>query len=35
LGGLLIEEPRAWLAFCVVLFVVFFPIYLVARRIAA
>ena len=34
-GDLLIEEPRAWLAFCVVLFVVCFPVYLAARRVAA
>lgn len=32
MGDLLIEEPRAWLMFCAVLFVFFFPLYLVARR---
>ena len=32
MGDLLIEEPRAWLTFCAVLFVFFFPLYLVARR---
>ena len=32
MGGLLIEGPRAWLMFCAVLFVFFFPLYLVARR---
>ncbi|MGO4807062.1 hypothetical protein AB4089_18290 [Arthrobacter sp. 2MCAF15] len=31
-GSLVIEEPRAWLTFCVVLFAFFFPLYLVARR---
>ncbi|MEO7014940.1 MAG: hypothetical protein ABI130_09415 [Leifsonia sp.] len=32
MGGLLIEGPQAWLMFCAVLFVFFFPLYLVARR---
>ena len=27
-----IDTPQAWLAWCVVLFLVFFPVYLVARR---
>ena len=31
MGSLLIEEPKVWLAFCAVLFVFFFPLYLVAR----
>jgi len=35
IGGLVIEEPRAWLTFCVVLFAFFFPLYLVARRTEA
>ncbi|MFF1571346.1 hypothetical protein ACFVWR_01260 [Leifsonia sp. NPDC058292] len=35
IGGLLIEGPRAWLMFCAVLFVFFFPLYLVARRTEA
>lgn len=30
-----VETPRAWLLWCLVLFVVFFPAYLVARRTAA
>ena len=30
-----IDTPLAWLAWCVVLFVVFFPVYLVARRATA
>lgn len=34
MGGLLVEGPRAWLMFCAVLFVFFFPLYLVARRTA-
>lgn len=32
IGSLVIEDPRAWLTFCVVLFAFFFPLYLVARR---
>jgi hypothetical protein len=32
LGTLQIDVPRLWLACCVVLFVVFFPLYLVARQ---
>lgn len=32
LGGFTIDAPRVWVAFCVVLFVIFFPLYLVARR---
>lgn len=32
IGSLVIDEPRAWLTFCVVLFAFFFPLYLVARR---
>lgn len=35
MGDLLIEGPRAWLMFCAVLFVFFFPLYLVARRAEA
>ena len=30
-----IATPQAWLAWCVVLFLVFFPVYLVARRASA
>jgi cytochrome c oxidase assembly factor CtaG len=30
-----VETPQAWLLWCVVLFLVFFPAYLVARRVAA
>jgi hypothetical protein len=32
LGSLMIDTPRAWAAFCAVLFVIFFPLYLVARK---
>jgi hypothetical protein len=32
LGAFEIDAPRVWLAGCIVLFVVFFPLYLVARR---
>ncbi|NNC13754.1 hypothetical protein HII28_17960 [Planctomonas sp. JC2975] len=32
LGGFTIDAPRVWVAFCVVLFVIFFPLYLAARR---
>ncbi|ALO67021.1 hypothetical protein AS189_11605 [Arthrobacter alpinus] len=35
IGSLVIEEPRAWFTFCVVLFAFFFPLYLVARRTKA
>lgn len=35
IGSLVIDEPRAWLTFCVVLFAFFFPLYLVARRTEA
>jgi len=34
LFALEIETPEAWLLGCVVLFLVFFPLYLVARRAA-
>jgi hypothetical protein len=30
--GLTLEEPSTWAALCLVLFVVVFPMYLVARR---
>jgi cytochrome c oxidase assembly factor CtaG len=30
-----IDTPNAWLLWCVVLFLVFFPVYLVARRATA
>lgn len=35
MGGILIEGAPTWLMFCAVLFVFFFPLYLVARRAAA
>jgi hypothetical protein len=31
-GDLRIEAPEAWLVGCLVLWIVFFPLYLVARR---
>ena len=31
-GSLQIDRPEVWLALCLVLFVLFFPLYLVARR---
>lgn len=34
IGGLRIETPEAWAASCVVLFVIFIPLYLVARNAA-
>ncbi len=30
-----VDTPRAWLGWCAVLFLVFFPVYLVARRASA
>jgi hypothetical protein len=32
LGAFEIDAPQLWLAGCIALFVVFFPLYLVARR---
>jgi hypothetical protein len=34
LGSFTIDQPRIWVAFCLILFVIFFPLYLVARRTA-
>jgi ABC-type Fe3+ transport system permease subunit len=32
IGSMGIDRPEMWLAWCLILFVFFFPLYLVARR---
>lgn len=32
IGGFSVDTPVAWLACCVVLWIVFFPLYLVSRK---
>ena len=34
-GSMEIATPQAWLLWCAVLFLIFFPVYLVARRATA
>lgn len=35
IGAMEVDTPQAWLLWCLVLFLVFFPLYLVARRASA
>ncbi len=35
IGSMEIDTPQAWLLWCLVLFLIFFPVYLVARRATA
>ena len=32
IGSMRIDRPEVWLAWCLLLFIVFFPLYLTARR---